>query len=85
VLNILSVSVALLIQHAREMRPMLFSSVACPALPYFFTYLIKGTIVGKMLLNITGLVRFSLQIFLKHLSFHKEFKGNNHKRTYAYK
>jgi hypothetical protein len=36
-LYILSVSVALVIQHAKCMQHILLSSVACPALPYFST------------------------------------------------
>jgi hypothetical protein len=35
VLHILSVSVALVTQHAKRMRRIILSSVACPALPYF--------------------------------------------------
>jgi predicted nucleic acid-binding Zn ribbon protein len=31
------VYLALFIQHATRMRPLLLSSVACPAVPYFFT------------------------------------------------
>jgi hypothetical protein len=38
------VSVALVIQHAKRMRRIILSSVACPALPNFSTYLINGTI-----------------------------------------
>ena len=46
------VSVALVIRHAKSMRSIILSSVACLALPYFSTYLINGTILGKKLLNI---------------------------------
>jgi hypothetical protein len=38
VLNILSVFVALVIQHAKRMRRIILSSVACLAVPYFFTF-----------------------------------------------
>jgi hypothetical protein len=31
------VSVALVIHHAKRMRRIILSSVACPAVPYFFT------------------------------------------------
>jgi hypothetical protein len=31
------VSVALVIQHAKRMRRIILSSVACPAVPYFYT------------------------------------------------
>jgi hypothetical protein len=31
------VSVALVIQHAKRMRRIILSSVACPAVPYFST------------------------------------------------
>jgi hypothetical protein len=41
------VSVALVIQHAKRMRRIILSSVACLAVPYFFPhYLINGTIFG---------------------------------------
>jgi hypothetical protein len=30
-------SVALVIQHAKRMRHIILSSVACPAVPYFYT------------------------------------------------
>jgi hypothetical protein len=32
------VSVALVIQHVKRMRHIILSSVACLALPYFFTF-----------------------------------------------
>ena len=35
--HILSVSVALIIQHGMPMRPIILSSVASPAVPYFST------------------------------------------------
>ena len=41
------VSVALVIQHAKRMRRIILSSVACLAVPYFSHYLINGTIFGK--------------------------------------
>ena len=31
-------------QHAMRMRRIILSSVACPALQYFYNYLIKGMI-----------------------------------------
>jgi hypothetical protein len=37
VLHILSVSVALVIQHAKRMRRIILSSVACLAVSYFST------------------------------------------------
>jgi hypothetical protein len=45
VLHILSMSVAMVIQHALRMRRIV-SSVACPVVPYFFKYLINGLIFG---------------------------------------
>jgi hypothetical protein len=46
-------SVALVIQHAKRMRCIILSSVACLTIPFFFSvYLINGTIFGKKLLNI---------------------------------
>ena len=49
----MSMFVALRIQHAMRVRRILSSSVACPALKYFSTLLIEGTIfagrMGKLL------------------------------------
>jgi len=39
--------VALGIHHALRMRCVILSSVACPAVLYFSTYLINGTIFFK--------------------------------------
>jgi len=47
VLHILSVSVALGIQHAMRMRRIVLSPVHCSALQYFPHYLTNGTIFGK--------------------------------------
>ena len=54
VLNIRSVSVALVIQHAKGMRRIIISSVACLSVRIFFLhYLINSTTSGKKrLLNI---------------------------------
>ena len=41
------VSVALVINHAKRMRRFILSTASCPVLPYFSTYLIKGTIFEK--------------------------------------
>ena len=40
----------------------ILSSVACPALQYFSTYPINGTILGKKLLNIKCVFLISLQL-----------------------
>jgi hypothetical protein len=55
------VSVALVIQYAKRVRRILLSPVACPAVLYFATYLINGTIFGKKLLNTKCVFWFSLQ------------------------
>jgi len=59
------VSVALVIQHAKCMYPIILSSVACLAVPYFYIYLTNSTIIGKKLLNIKCVFSFSLQILSK--------------------
>jgi hypothetical protein len=52
VLHILSVSVALVIQHAKRMRRIKFSSVACLALSCISKLSHKRYGFGKKLLNI---------------------------------
>jgi len=43
------VSLSLVVQHAKGMRPIILSPVACPAVPHFPYYLINGTIFeGKV-------------------------------------
>jgi hypothetical protein len=41
------VSVALIIQHAMRMRRIILALLACPAVPYFPTYLLNCTIFAK--------------------------------------
>jgi hypothetical protein len=56
------VYVALVLQHATSMRLIILSFVACPAVPSPPPhYLINGTILGKTLLNIKCVFRFSLR------------------------
>jgi len=56
-----SLSIALIIQHAKRMRRTISSSVTSLALLIFLHYFIKGTIFEKKkLLNITCLFWFSL-------------------------
>jgi hypothetical protein len=59
-------SVALITQHAIQMRSILLSPVACLTLPYFFYYyFINDAIFGKVLLNIKCVLTFSSsEIFL---------------------
>ena len=64
------VFVALVIQHPKRMRSVM-SSVACPAVQYFF-HIISQTaqFSGKKLLNIKCVLWFSLQLLsVKHFSF----------------
>jgi hypothetical protein len=58
------VSVALVIQHVKRMR-LILPSVACPALPYFFTLSYKRHDFRKTLLNIKCAFWFSLQLLPK--------------------
>ena len=53
VLHIMSVSLVLVTQHAKRMRSIILSSVACSAISYSPPrYFIKGMISGQKLLNI---------------------------------
>ena len=61
-LHILSVLVALVIQHAKRMRRIM-SSMACPTLSYFSTLSHKWQDFRKNLLNIKCVFWFSLQTF----------------------
>ena len=57
------VSLALAAQHAKRMRPIIFSFVACLELPYFSTLSYKEhDFGGKKLWNINFVFWFSLQI-----------------------
>ena len=62
VLNILSVSVSLVIQHAKRMRRIILSSVDCLAVPYFSTLSHKRHGFGKKLLNMKCVFWFSLRL-----------------------
>jgi hypothetical protein len=55
------VHVALVIQHAKRMRPIVVSSVACLALPHFWTLSHKQHVFRKKLFKIKYVFWFSLQ------------------------
>jgi len=56
------VFVAVVIQHAKRMRRVILSSVACPALPYFPTLSHKGYDFRENLLNTKCVFWFSLKL-----------------------
>ena len=62
------VSVALVIQHAKHMRSIILTSVACLALPYFSTLSRKRHDFRKQLLNIKCMFGFSLQLLSETFS-----------------
>ena len=78
-------SVALVIQHAKRMRPIELSSVACLGVPYFSTLSPNGTIfVGKKLLDRKCVLIF-LQVlpeifFILRIFYERYY----HKRTYVF-
>jgi hypothetical protein len=59
------VYVALVIQHAKRMRRIKLSAVACLAVPFTFTYLINGKNFVKMFLSIKYLFWFPLQLLFE--------------------
>jgi hypothetical protein len=56
------VSVTSVIQHALRMRRVTVSSVACPALQYFYTLSLKRHGFRKPLLNVQGFFFIFLQL-----------------------
>jgi hypothetical protein len=64
------VSVALVIQHAKRMRCIILSSVACLAVPHFSTLglLHKRHDLRKILLNIKCVYCFIYKVSPKHFS-----------------
>jgi hypothetical protein len=59
VVHTLCVYVALVIQHAKRVRRIILSSVACPALSYFSTLCYKGRDFRKNVLNVKFVLIFS--------------------------
>jgi hypothetical protein len=59
------VSAALVIQHAKSVRRVLLSCVACLAVPIFLPYLKNGTIFGKKILSVKCGFWFSLQLLFE--------------------
>jgi hypothetical protein len=64
----MSVSVALVIQHAMRMRRIILSSVTLVALQYFPHYLINGMIFGKNVIDHTMYFDFLYNFCLKRFS-----------------
>ena len=59
------VYVALVIQHAKRMRRIILSAVACLAVPFSFTYLINSKNFVKRYLSIKDLFWFPLQLLFE--------------------
>jgi hypothetical protein len=74
VLHILSVSVALVTQHAMHIHCVIFTSVSSPAVTYFFTLSHKWHNSRKNLLNMKCVFDFFDNFSLRHVSVSEELK-----------
>jgi hypothetical protein len=73
------VSVALVIQHVKGIRPSLLSQFTCLAVPDFSHHVIKGTIFIKAFLSMKYVFSFSLKFVPKISNFEQNlesFKNN---------
>jgi hypothetical protein len=68
----MSVSVALVIQHAMRMRRIILLSVTLVALQYFPRYIINGMIFGKTLLTMQCILIFSTTSVCKVSQYKKK-------------
>jgi hypothetical protein len=69
------VSLALLIQHTKRIRRIIFPSVACLAVPNFFTDLINGTVVEKKVTEHKMRVLISSTTFARNMSHSEKNKA----------
>jgi hypothetical protein len=80
------VTVALVIQHAKRMRRIILSSVACLAVLYFSTLSHKRNDIRKKLLNIKCVFWLSLQIlsvtFVIPARIQRDYTINVHRTLY---
>jgi hypothetical protein len=65
---------ASVMRHANPMHNIIVSSVACPALPYFFT-LSHEWHEKKVLLTLKCVFWFSLNFYVKHFTFLKQLSN----------
>ena len=70
------VFVTLVIQNTKRMRPIIWSSVACPLPPHLFAFLINVTIFEKTLLNIKCVFWFLLQYFSEVFLIPRSIQGD---------
>ena len=72
ILNIVCVSGALVVQHVKRMRPIIFLSVVCCLYHIFLHCHINGTIFRKKVAELKVYMLISFTTFVIHISYSKK-------------